>query len=158
MINCNHSSIIFFVLQQRQNLGRRFGISKMHINPLVAVADVRSKAVVLLLLIRFWLLPPLWDSVIVLCFVVRYFVSILVLQSSWWGKESWLLCFVCLPCVWWLLCGSSSRCHAFVCSLWLWYCLIIHTYFLRYAPSEVNEGFKNGFTIYWIYVLELAQM
>ena len=25
---------------------------------------------------------PLWDSVIVLCFVVRYFVSILVLQSS----------------------------------------------------------------------------
>ena len=28
------------------------------------------------------MLLPLWDSVIVLCFVVRYFVSILVLQSS----------------------------------------------------------------------------
>ena len=27
-------------------------------------------------------LLPLWDSVIVLCFVVRYFVSILVLHSS----------------------------------------------------------------------------
>ena len=27
-------------------------------------------------------LLPLWDSVIALCFVVRFFVSILVLQSS----------------------------------------------------------------------------
>ena len=37
-------------------------------------------------------------SVIVLCFVfLRYSVSILVLQSSRWGGESWLLCFVCLP-------------------------------------------------------------
>ena len=26
-----------------------------------------------------------------ICFVVRYFMSILVLQSSWWGRESWLL-------------------------------------------------------------------
>ena len=33
-------------------------------------------------MIRCWLLLPLWDSVIVLCFVVRYFMSILVLQSS----------------------------------------------------------------------------
>ena len=30
------------------------------------------------------------------CFVVCYFVSILVLQSSRWGRESWLLCFVFL--------------------------------------------------------------
>ena len=29
-----------------------------------------------------FLLLPLWESVIVLCFVVRYFMSILVLQSS----------------------------------------------------------------------------
>ena len=34
---------------------------------------------------------------IVLCFVVRLFMSILVLQSSRWGRESWLLCLVCLP-------------------------------------------------------------
>ena len=40
------------------------------------------------------LLLPLWDSVIVLCFVVHYFVSFLVLQSSRWGRESWLLCFL----------------------------------------------------------------
>ena len=28
-----------------------------------------------------------WESVIVLCFVVRYFMSILVLQSSWWEER-----------------------------------------------------------------------
>ena len=33
------------------------------------------------------LLLPLWESVIVLCFVVRYFMSILVLKSSWWERE-----------------------------------------------------------------------
>ena len=43
---------------------------------------VRSKAMVLLLLTFCLLLLPLWESVIVLCFVVRYFMSILVLQSS----------------------------------------------------------------------------
>ena len=41
-----------------------------------------SKAVVLLLLTFCLLLLPLWESVTVLCFVVRYFMSILVLQSS----------------------------------------------------------------------------
>ena len=43
------------------------------------------------------LLLPLWKSVIVLCFVVLYFMSILVLQSSLWGRESWLLYLICLP-------------------------------------------------------------
>ena len=39
----------------------------------------------------------------VLCFVVRYFMSNLVLQSSRWGGESWLRCLICLPGVsWWL--------------------------------------------------------
>ena len=54
-----------------------FGTSKMHLSPQVALNAVRSKVVVLLLLIRCWLLLPFWDSVIVLCFVVLYFVSIL---------------------------------------------------------------------------------
>ena len=40
-------------------------------------------------------------------------------------SESWLLCLVCLPGVSWLLCGYSSQCHGFVCSLWLWYLLTI---------------------------------
>ena len=30
----------------------------------------------------------LQEDLIVLCIVVRYFMSILVLQSSWWGRES----------------------------------------------------------------------
>ena len=38
------------------------------------------------------------------CFVVRYFVYIPVLQSSRWGRQSWLLCFVRLPGVSCLLC------------------------------------------------------
>ena len=36
------------------------------------VVNIRSKAVVLLLLTCCLLLQPLWDSVIVLCFVVRF--------------------------------------------------------------------------------------
>ena len=75
------------------------------------------------------LLLPLWESEIVLCFVVCYFMSILASQSSWWGRERWLLCLVCLHGVLWLLCGSSSRCHDIVCSLWLWYFLTKLTIF-----------------------------
>ena len=48
----------------------------------MAYAAVCSKAVVLLLMTFCLLLLPLCESVIVLCFVVRYFMSILVLQSS----------------------------------------------------------------------------
>ena len=48
--------------------------------PPVSKDVVRSKAVVLLLLTCCLLLLPLWESVIVLCFVVRYFMT---LQSSW---------------------------------------------------------------------------
>ena len=50
--------------------------------PPVAWAAVRSGAVVLLLLTSCLLLLPLWDSGVVLCFVVRFFTSLLVLQSS----------------------------------------------------------------------------
>ena len=52
------------------------------LKPSSGLAAVRSNAVVLLLLIRCWLLLPFRDSVIVLCFVVRYFESILVWHSS----------------------------------------------------------------------------
>ena len=86
------------------------------------------------------LLLPLWESVIVLCFVVRYFMSILVLQSSWWGRERWLLCLLCLPGVLWWLSGSSSRCHGVVCSLWLWYFLIILT---------ISDLDPNCLTLWW---------
>ena len=63
------------------NNSRRFGTSKMHLRPPAAYAAVPTKAVVLLLLTFCLLLLPLCESVIVLCFVVHYFMSILVLQS-----------------------------------------------------------------------------
>ena len=40
-------------------------------------------------------------------------------------RESLLICLVCLPGASWLLCGYSSQCTGFVCSLWLWYSLTI---------------------------------
>ena len=60
----------------------RFGTSKMHLSPQMAKAGVHSKEVVLLLLTCCLLLLALWESVIVLCFVVRYLISILVFKSS----------------------------------------------------------------------------
>ena len=84
------------------------------------------------------LLLPLWESAIALCFVVRYFMSILVLQSSWWGRESWLLYLICLPGVSWWLSGSSSRCHGVVCGLWLWYFLIILTYYFWLVMTNLD--------------------
>ena len=81
MIQAAHLTILLQYVQQ-QNLGRRFGTSKMHLNPQMALAAVRSKMVVLLLVIRCLLLLPLCDSVINLCFVVRYVLSILVFQLS----------------------------------------------------------------------------
>ena len=37
------------------------------------------------------MLLKLWGSAFVQCSVVHCFVSFLVLQSSWWGGDSWLL-------------------------------------------------------------------
>ena len=53
----------------------------------MASAAVRSKAVVLLLLTFCLLLFRLWESVIVLCFVVCYFMSILVYCNHLDGEE-----------------------------------------------------------------------
>ena len=72
-------------------------------------------------------------------------MSVLVLQSSWWGRESWLLCLVCLPGVSWWLGGSSTRCQGVVCSLWLWYFLIILTIFEFDWPS----GFRWDVWKFW---------
>ena len=97
----------FLYLKKQHNLGQNFGTSKMHLSPpppsglgccpfLVRKrAKIRHRYnqvphlthdtngnVVLLLLIRCLLLLPMWESVNDLWFVVRYFMSILVLQSS----------------------------------------------------------------------------
>ena len=101
---------------------------------------------VLLLLIRCLLLLTLFVGV--LCLVLTL-LCCLVLQSSWWGRESWLLYFNCLSDVLWLLvlCGSSSRCRGWVCSVWLWYFLIILIYFLvihkRILLEKPNFGTKK---------------
>ena len=56
------------------------------------------KAVVLLLLIHCLLFLPLFRGRFMfgLCFVMHYLVSYLVLQSSRWGREGWLLYFNCV--------------------------------------------------------------
>ena len=51
MIHCNSKEVNILVPQQQQNLARRLGTSKMHFSPPVAKTAVRSKAVVLLLLV-----------------------------------------------------------------------------------------------------------
>ena len=101
----------------------------MHLSPPVAWAAVRSKVVVLLLLTFCLLLLPLWESVIVLCFVVRYFMSILALQSIiLMGKRELVallnLSSWCLVMVERLFLAVPRGCQRFV----MWYFLIIFTY------------------------------
>ena len=80
------------------------------------------------------------------------FMSILVLQSSWWGRESWLLCLICLPGVSWWLSGSSSWCQGVVCGMWLWYFLIILTYYFHCFRSLIvgvpTSTFSSSFISY----------
>ena len=63
------------------------------------------------------------------------------------GKESWLLCLICLSGASWWLSGSSSRCHGVVCGLWLWYFLIILTYYFWWFC---------GVSVDWMVVLCLS--
>ena len=86
----------------------------MRLNPLVAWAAVRYKAVVLLLLTFCLLLHSLWESVIVLSFVVRYFSvhsSIAIILK---GKRELIallnLSFWCLVMVEWLFLAVPWSC------------------------------------------------
>ena len=65
-----------------------------------------------------------------LCFDIYYFVSIVVLQSSWRGRESWLPLYYCVTDVLllYIFFVSSSRYHGLIFSMWLWYFLIILTF------------------------------
>ena len=72
--------LMTFEANKSINLILKLGSTCFKINK--AWAAVRSKAVVLLLLTFCLLLLPLWESVIVLCFVMRYVMAVLVLQSS----------------------------------------------------------------------------
>ena len=95
--------------------GARVWCRWVHLGPPVAWAAVRSRAVVLLLLTFCLLLLPLWGSVVVLCFVVRCFMSVLVLQSSWRGGGGGLVALLglsswCLVVVWRLFLGVPRGC------------------------------------------------
>ena len=85
----------------------------------------REKTALVLLLLTFCLLLlPLWESVIVLCFVVCYFMSILVLQNILMGKRELVA-----------LLNLSSWClvmfeRLFLAVPGLWYFLIILTYYI----------------------------
>ena len=63
---------------------------------------------------------------------------ILVLRPFWWGRESWLLCLICLPGVLWWLGGSSLWCRGVVCCLWMWCFLII--LFLLYIKKIIKNS------------------
>ena len=78
----------------KHNLRQRFGTSKTHLSPLVAEAAVRSKAVVLLLLICCLMCFPL--GVGVLCLSLFCCALLCVLSSFEIILKSWLLCFYCL--------------------------------------------------------------
>ena len=94
--------------------------------------------------------PPIvcGGSVFGLCFVIYHLMSFLVLQSPWRWRESWLLYFNYLPDVLWLLVcyGSSSPCRGLVCSVWLWYFLIILTYVLKHSLFG-NDSEPNLFIV-----------
>ena len=110
-----------------QNLGRRFGTSKMHLSPPVALAAVGSKAVVLLLLTFSLLLLPLWESVIVLCFCCtllyvhssiaiilmgkRELVALLNLYSWCHVMVEWLFLAVPWGCLWFVIVVSPDHTH-----------------------------------------------
>ena len=137
------------MIQQQQNLGQRFGTSKMYLSPPILrrwfcccwfVVDCYSHCGIL------------WLFYVLLCV---NFVSILVLLSSRLGRGSWLFCLVCPPGVSCLLWGSSSRCHEFVRSLWLWYFL----YCKWYEPNIPNWSEAeniNTLLKYWekFYIME----
>ena len=104
----------FFVLQQQQNLWRRFGTSKIHFSPQVALAAVRSKAVVLLLLIV--------TPIVGFCNCSMFCCALLCLHSSFAiisrGKRDLvaLLCLSswCLVVIVWLFLMMTLVCLQFV--------------------------------------------
>ena len=65
------------------------------------------------------LLLSVRGSVFCPCFVMKNLEYILVIQSSWRARKSWLLYFNCLSDVFGLLmlCGFSSRCRGMVCNV-----------------------------------------
>ena len=75
----------------------------------------------------------LWIHIFSVTIRINFEFVILVLQSSWWGRESWLLCLICLPGVSWWLSRSSSRCHGLsaVCDCGISWSYSLTIFYLR---------------------------
>ena len=56
-----------------------------------------------------------------------------LIKENWTKRAGCFSLFVFLVSSSWLLCGSFAPCHGFICSLWLWYFLIILTYYFCLA-------------------------
>ena len=80
MLKCQQSLAFEHTISEGRLRGKKVLITYL------SILVFRSKAVVLLLLTCCLLLLPLWESVIVQCFVVRYFRSIRVLHHLDWEE------------------------------------------------------------------------
>ena len=129
-----------FVLQQQHKLGRRFGNSKMHLSPPVALAVVRSKAVGLLLLI----VTPSVEF----CNCSMFCCALLCVHSSFAiisiGKTELvaLLCLSswCLVIVVWLFLTMPQGCLQFVIVVFL---IILTLYYFCYVNHlQAQQKFK----------------
>ena len=114
--NCNHLTFFYIYWYCQVLLGKYNCANQVNIDDLL-----------------FNIFPILWGSFVSIFVVLCITVSFLVLQSPWRGRESCLLCYCCLADVLllYMLCSCSSLCCALVCSMRLWYLLIILTYFLK---------------------------
>ena len=72
-----------------------------------------------------------------LYFGMRYFMSHLVLQSPWRGRASWMLCFIIyrMSCYCKYPVALPLGAIGLICSLCLWYFLIIFTFYLNFCTS-----------------------
>ena len=105
-----------FVLQKQQNLGRRFGASRIHSSP---------QWIRLLPVLKRWFCCV--DSLLIITPILGFYncsifcYAVLCVHCSFAiilkGKRGLVV-----------LLSFASRCHGFVCSLWFWYFLIILTY------------------------------
>ena len=74
-----------------------------------------------------------------------------VVHECWW-RESWWVFFDCLLYVLWLLvfCGSSSWFRGLVSCVWLWYFLVILSYFLYRFCNKWK-------TFSWVWLLYITR-
>ena len=121
----------------------------MHLSPQWLMAAVRSKTVVLFWLNCCWLLLPLWDSVIVLCFVVRFFVSKTSFANILMGKRG-LVVLHCLS-FWWFV----SVAVPWVCLQFVIVVFPDHTDLLYVPVNKKNRITKLG-EVYTKYVLKMV--